>query len=195
MFVFSPLEQFNIISIIPIGIGNFNISFTNSSLLSLIVVSLMILLLEFVSFKSTLVPNRWQSAVEQLYTFVLSLLTENVGEKGVKYFPIFFVTFMFLFFCNLIGMVPYSFTVTSHIVITFGLALSLFIGINIIGIRTHGFHFLSLFLPAGAPLLMAPLLVMIELVSYSFRVISLAVRLFANMMAGHTLLKIIAGFA
>lgn len=129
-----------------------------------------------------------------MYTFVLSLLTENVGEKGVKYFPIFFATFMFLFFCNLLGMIPYSFTVTSHIVITFGLAMALFIGINIIGIRTHGFHFLSLFLPAGAPLAMAPLLVMIELVSYSFRVISLAVRLFANMMAGHTLLKIIAGF-
>ena len=151
--------------------------------------------MSFVTFKSTLVPTRWQSVVEILYEFVLSLLVENIGEKGVKYFPIMFTTFMFIFSCNIIGMIPYSFTITSHLVVTFGLAMSLFLGINIIGVRTHGFHFLSLFLPAGAPLAMSPFLVLIELVSYFFRVISLAVRLFANMMAGHTLLKILAGFA
>jgi len=195
MSIFSPLEQFNIVSIIPISIGNFDISFTNSSVIALIVTFVLVCLMSFVTFKSTLVPTRWQSVTEILYEFVLSLLVENIGEKGVKYFPIMFTTFMFIFSCNIIGMVPYSFTVTSHLIVTFGLAMALFLGINIIGVRTHGFHFLSLFLPAGAPLAMSPFLVLIELVSYFFRVISLAVRLFANMMAGHTLLKILAGFA
>ena len=106
-----------------------------------------------------------------------------------------FTIFSFIFFCNLLGMIPYSFTVTSHIVITLGLATMAFLSINIIGIKTHGVHLLSLFLPPGAPIALAPLLVMIELVSYSFRVVSLALRLFANMMSGHCLLKILAGFA
>ena len=106
-----------------------------------------------------------------------------------------FTIFTFIFFCNLMGMIPFSFTVTSHIVVTLGLASMAILGINIIGIKTHGFHMLSLFLPSGAPLALAPLLVMIELVSYSFRVVSLALRLFANMMSGHCLLKILAGFA
>jgi ATP synthase subunit 6 len=106
-----------------------------------------------------------------------------------------FTIFTFILFCNMLGMIPYSFTVTSHIVVTLGLAMMAFLAINIIGIKTHGFHMLSLFLPSGAPIALAPLLVMIELVSYSFRVISLALRLFANMMSGHCLLKILAGFA
>ena len=106
-----------------------------------------------------------------------------------------FTIFSFIFFCNLMGMIPFSFTVTSHIVVTLGLAIMAFFGINVIGVKTHGFHMMSLFLPSGAPLALAPLLVMIELVSYSFRVVSLALRLFANMMSGHCLLKILAGFA
>ena len=106
-----------------------------------------------------------------------------------------FSIFSFIFACNLLGMIPYSFTVTSHIVITLGLAMTAFFSINIVGVKTHGFHIFSLFLPPGAPLALAPLLVMIELVSYSFRVVSLALRLFANMMSGHCLLKILAGFA
>ena len=106
-----------------------------------------------------------------------------------------FSIFSFIFFCNLLGMIPYSFTVTSHIVITLSLAIMAFFSINIIGIRIHGIHLISLFLPPGAPIGLAPLLVMIELVSYCFRVISLALRLFANMMSGHCLLKILAGFA
>jgi ATP synthase subunit 6 len=122
-------------------------------------------------------------------------LTENVKKGGSVYFPFLFSIFSFIFFCNLLGMIPFSFTVTSHIVITLGLASMAFIGINIIGIKRHGFHMLSLFLPSGAPIALAPLLVMIELVSYSFRVVSLALRLFANMMSGHCLLKILAGFA
>jgi F-type H+-transporting ATPase subunit a len=123
------------------------------------------------------------------------VLTENVKKNGNLYFPFLFSMFSFIFFCNLLGMIPFSFTVTSHIVVTLSLSMLSFLAINIIGVRTHGFHLLSLFLPPGAPLALAPLLVAIELVSYSFRVVSLALRLFANMMSGHCLLKILAGFA
>jgi ATP synthase subunit 6 len=131
-----------------------------------------------------------------LYTFVYSnVVSENIKKDGSKYFAFLFSIFCFILGCNLIGMIPYSFTVTSHIVITLGLAIMAFFGINVIGINTHGFHMLSLFLPPGAPLGLAPLLIGIELVSYSFRVVSLALRLFANMMSGHCLLKILAGFA
>jgi len=127
--------------------------------------------------------------------FFFTVLTENVKKNGSYFFPMLFSIFSFIFFCNLLGMIPYSFTVTSHIVITLGLATLAFLSINIVGIKTHGLHMLCLFLPPGAPLALAPLLVMIELVSYSFRVVSLALRLFANMMSGHCLLKILAGFA
>jgi F-type H+-transporting ATPase subunit a len=133
---------------------------------------------------------------EFIYEFIFfNVLSENVKKNGSLYFPFLFTVFSFIFFCNLAGMIPYSFTVTSHIVVTLALATMAFFGINVIGIQTHGFHMMSLFLPSGAPLALAPLLVMIELVSYSFRVISLALRLFANMMSGHCLLKILAGFA
>jgi F-type H+-transporting ATPase subunit a len=130
-----------------------------------------------------------------IYEFVVSLVYEQIGSKGEKYFPLIFTTFVFLLFTNLIGMIPYSFTATSHFLVTFGLSLSLFIGITIVGFQTHKLHFLSLLLPKGAPLALAPLLVVLELVSYIFRAISLGVRLFANIMAGHTLVKILSGFA
>mmetsp|Transcript_4209 Transcript_4209/g.7029 ORF Transcript_4209/g.7029 Transcript_4209/m.7029 type:complete len:132 (+) Transcript_4209:212-607(+) len=131
-----------------------------------------------------------------MYEFVyFNIVSENIKKGGNLYFPVLLSIFFFLLICNLVGMIPYGFTVTSHIIVTFSLALAIFIGINIIGIKTHGLHLLSLFLPAGAPLIMAPLLVFIEVVSYSFRVVSLSLRLFANMMSGHCLLKILAGFA
>jgi ATP synthase subunit 6 len=130
-----------------------------------------------------------------MYDFVLSLINENIKQGGLAYFPLIFTVFVFLLSCNLMGMIPYSFTVTSHIVVTFGLALGIFIGVNIIGAKIHGIHFFSLFLPSGVPLIMAPFLVLVELIGYSFRVVSIALRLFANMMAGHSLLKILAGFA
>jgi ATP synthase subunit 6 len=134
--------------------------------------------------------------LESFYEFVYyNIVSENIKKGGNLYFPVLLSVFFFLLFCNLLGMVPYGFTVTSHIIITFSLALAIFIGINIIGIKTHGLHLLSLFLPSGAPLVMAPLLVFIEVVSYSFRVVSLSLRLFANMMSGHCLLKILAGFS
>lgn len=123
------------------------------------------------------------------------MVADNAGSKGKPFFPLIFTTFMIILICNIQGMIPYSFTVTSHLIITFSLALAVFIGINIIGVLKNGRHFLSLFFPPGAPLPLAPLLVFIELVSYSFRVLSLSIRLFANLMSGHTLLKILSGFA
>ena len=196
MITFSPLEQFSIISLIPFHIGNLYFSFTNSSLFLLLTTSLLALLFYMVTRNGGfLLASRWQSFVEMIYEFVVSLVDEQIGSKGRKYFPLVFTIFVFLLFTNLIGMVPYSFTATSHLVVTFGLSLSLFIGITIIGFQTHGIHFFSYFLPKGAPLALAPLLVVLELVSYCFRAVSLGVRLFANMMAGHTLVKILSGFA
>jgi len=129
------------------------------------------------------------------YGVILGLVKDNVGEKGLKFFPLIFTTFMLILGCNLLGMIPYSFTVTSHLIITFTTALAIFAGMNIIGILKHRKHFLSLFFPPGAPVALAPLLVIIEFVSYVFRVVSLSVRLFANLMSGHTLLKILASFS
>ncbi|CAM6054573.1 unnamed protein product [Sphagnum tenellum] len=197
--LFSPLEQFAIISLIPIHIGNMYLSFTNSSLFMILTISLVLLLLHFVTLRGGyLVPNAWQSFVEILYDFVLNLVNEQIsGAPSVKqrFFPLIFTTFSFLLFCNLIGMIPYSFTVTSHFIITLGLAFSLFIGVTIVGFQTHGLHFFSLLLPQGVPLALAPFLVLLELISYCFRAISLGIRLFANMMAGHSLVKILSGFA
>lgn len=195
-FYFSPLEQFSIYGYIPIRIGNIFLSFTNSSLYCLIALSILCLLFTSVGEKGGfLVPSRWQSIVESIYAFVASLIQEQIGPSGKPYFPLIATTFLFLLSANLVGMIPYSFTVTSHLVISFGLSLSLFFGITVIGFQRHGIHFLSFLLPKGAPLILAPLLVLLELVSYCFRAVSLGVRLFANMMAGHTLVKIISSFA
>ncbi len=195
MFI-SPLEQFSIIKLIPISFGIVDISFTNSSLLTVLSCLLAIIFYSMACSNAKLIPSAWQSIVEFIYEFIyFNVLSENIKKNGNHYFVALFSIFSFLFFCNLLGMIPYSFTVTSHIVITLGLSTMAFFAINVVAIRTHGFHALSFFLPSGAPLALAPLLVMIELVSYSFRVISLALRLFANMMSGHCLLKILAGFA
>jgi F-type H+-transporting ATPase subunit a len=193
---FSPLEQFSIIKIIPISIFGLDFSFTNSSLLAILACLLAFTLYNLACANAKIVPTPLQSVVESMFEFIFyNVLSENVKKNGSYYFPILFSIFSYILFCNFLGMVPYSFTVTSHIVVTLGLAMVAFIAINIIGVQTHGFHFLSLFLPPGAPLALAPLLIGIELVSYSFRVVSLALRLFANMMSGHCLLKILAGFA
>ena len=196
MNIYTPLEQFSIISLIPLHFGNLYLSFTNSSLFLFSTVGLLYVLFTMVTKRGGfLVPSRWQSFVEMIYEFVVSLVDEQIGSQGRKYFPLIFTVFVFLLFTNLIGMIPYSFTATSHLVVTFGLSLSLFVGITIVGFQTHGIHFFSFLLPKGAPLALAPLLVLLELVSYCFRAISLGVRLFANMMAGHTLVKILSGFA
>jgi len=130
-----------------------------------------------------------------IYGVILGVVNENAGVKQIKHFPLIFTIFMIVLICNLLGMIPYSFTVTSHLIVTFSTALAGFIGLNIIGIAKNRRHFLSLFFPPGAPMGLAPLLVFIELVSYVFRVLSLSIRLFANLMSGHTLLKILSSFA
>jgi F-type H+-transporting ATPase subunit a len=197
----SPLDQFEIVPLIPMHIGNFYFSFTNSSLFMLLTLSFFLLLIHFVTKKGggNLVPNAWQSLVELLYDFVLNLVKEQIGglSGNVKqmFFPCILVTFLFLLFCNLQGMIPYSFTVTSHFLITLALSFSIFIGITIVGFQRHGLHFFSFLLPAGVPLPLAPFLVLLELISYCFRALSLGIRLFANMMAGHSLVKILSGFA
>jgi len=140
-------------------------------------------------------PRYWQFLIENIYTTLLSMLIDNVGEKGQKFFPFIFVLFSFVTISNLIGLIPYSFTITSHLIITVGLSILVFIGVNIICFREHGIHMLVLFMPSGTSLALAFVLVPIEIISYVFKPLSLSVRLFANMMAGHTLLKVIAGFA
>lgn len=192
--IYSPLEQFEVFPIISLG-HNGSLSFTNSSLFALIAVLIVLGLFHFSLNKSTLIPSTWQSFVESLYEFILDVINDSIGTKGFKYFPFIFVTFLFILACNMLGMIPYTFTATSHLIVTFGLGLSTFIGINVIAFREHGLHFFSFFLPKEAPLALAPFLVVIEFISYIFRVLSLSIRLFANMMAGHTLLKVLAGFA
>ena len=190
----SPLEQFEIHPIIPLQLGNVDVSFTNSSLYMVIT---LILAAGFVILgmrHRALVPNRMQCAVELSYEFIANLLRDTVGNEGRKFFPFIFTLFMFILIGNLLGMTPYSFTFTSHIVVTFALAFTIFIGVTILGFAKHGLHFFSFFVPPGTPLPLYPLLIPIEVISYLSRPISLSVRLFANMLAGHTLLKVIAGF-
>jgi len=197
----SPLDQFAIHPLIPMKIGNFFFSFTNPSLFMLLTLSLVLLLVHFVTKKGggNSVPNAWQSLVELIYDFVPNLVNEQIGGLSgnvkQKFFPCISVTLTFSLFCNLQGMIPYSFTVTSHFLITLGLSFSIFIGITIVGFQRNGLHFLSFSLPAGVPLPLAPFLVLLELISYCFRALSLGIRLFANMMAGHSLVKILSGFA
>ena len=194
MIYFSPLEQFEIVPLFYFILGS-KLAFTNSSFFLFLAIFVTLSYFYLTSLNSTLIPNRWQSITEMVFEFVQNMTFEALGSKGSRYFPFLFATFSFVFGCNILGMVPYTFTVTSHIIFTFSLGMTTFIGLNIVGLKQHGLHFFSLFLPPGAPLALAPLLVPIELISYVFRVVALSVRLFANMMAGHTLLKILATFA
>ena len=190
----SPLDQFVWKPIFPVEIGGVDVSFSNSSLFMTITVVVASLFLVLGMRRSAIVPGRWQVAVELSYEFIAGLLRDTVGAEGRKYFPIVFTLFMFVLLGNLLGMVPYSFTFTSHIVVTFAMAIVIFIFVTILGFVKHGMHFFSFFAPPGTPVVMLPLLVPIEIISYLSRPISLSVRLFANMLAGHTLIKVIAGF-
>ena len=194
----SPLDQFSIHPIIDLHIGNFYISFTNLAFFMLLTFVFVLVVFFFVTKKGggKSVPNAWQSLVELIYDFVLNLVNEQIGGNvKQKFFPCISVTFTFSLFRNPQGMIPFSFTVTSHFLITLALSFSIFIGITIVGFQRHGLHFLSFLLPAGVPLPLAPFLVLLELISYCFRALSLGIRLFANMMAGHSLVKILSGFA
>jgi F-type H+-transporting ATPase subunit a len=190
----SPLEQFQIKRLFDIHIGGVDASFTNAALFMLIAILAITAFLLIATRQRSLVPTRLQSMAELSYEFVANMIRDNVGTAGMKYFPFIFSLFMFILFCNLIGMIPFTFTVTSHIIVTFAMALVVFIGVTIIGFSLHGLHYLKLFVPAGVPMALLPLLVVIEVLSYLIRPISLSVRLFANMTAGHTMLKVFGGF-
>ena len=189
-----PLEQFQIKPLVKIQLGSLDISYTNSALWMTIGVGVVLLFLVLGMRQRALVPGRWQSMAEVFYEFVSNMLTEQAGNAGKPFFPFVFTLFMFILVGNLLGMVPYSFTFTSHIIVTFGLAFVVFIGVTVVGFIKHGVHFLSFFVPKGVPAVMLILLVPIEILSYLIRPVSLSIRLFANMMAGHTMLKVFAGF-
>jgi len=189
-----PLDQFTIKPLVSIDIGGADLSFTNSSLAMLITVASVSLFLVVGMSRGRLVPGRWQSMAELSYEFVAGLLKETVGNEGRRYFPWIFTLFMFILFGNLLGMIPSAFTFTSHIIVTFAMALVVFIFVTLLAVVKHGFRFFSFFVPPGAPKAMWPLLIPIEVISYLSRPVSLSVRLFANMLAGHTLLKVFAGF-
>ena len=187
---FQPLSQFEVMFL---GYYKNLIPVTNV-LVYMFFVYLVIRLLFYCTTHWFVVPGPWQAFFENLYTFVLNLLKQQVGPKGYGYFPLKFTLFLFILFGNLLGMTLYGFTITSHAIITFSLAFAFFIGIFIIGIVTQKWKFLYTFVPSGAPAALLPLLIVIEILSYFSRPISLAIRLFANMMSGHTLLAILANF-
>jgi len=192
--VADPLAQFEVKTIIPLQVGGIDISFTNSSLfMSLAVLGASGFLVLGARYGAA-VPGRWQSMTELTYEFISNLIKETIGPEGRRYFPIIFTLFMFILFGNMLGMVPYGYTFTSQIIVTFAMAAVVFVGVTILAFAKHGLHFFSFFTPPGSPVWMWPLLIPIEIISYLSRPLSLSVRLFANMMAGHTLLKVIAGF-
>jgi len=192
----SPLEQFEILPLFK----TLGLTITNETVI-LSLVFIFIFLFFKASFNQNdnslyVIPHRWQVIIEIIYKMILAMVTDNIsGDKGQFFFPLVFTLFFFIVSLNLIGLVPYSFTLTSHLIVTFSLSTAIFIGINIISFRLNGIKFFSLFFPAGTSLALGLLLVPVEIMSYVFRPISLGIRLFANMMAGHTLLKVFAGFA
>ncbi len=190
----NPLAQFEIIPLVPIQLGGVDASFTNSGLVMVLAVTAITLFLMLGMRAHRLVPGRWQSMAELSYEFIASMVRENVGTEGRPYFPFIFSLFMFILLGNMLGLIPYSFTFTSHLVVTFGMAVVVFVGATIVGFVKHGIGFCRLFLPHGVPWYIAPLLVPIEILSYFTRPVSLSIRLFANMTAGHTMLKVFAGF-
>jgi F-type H+-transporting ATPase subunit a len=192
--VSAPLEQFVIRPLIPIHIGTTDISYTNSALLMTIAVVLITLLLVVATRGAGLVPTRLQSVVELAYEFVATMVRDNIGSEGIEFFPLVFTIFGFILLGNVLGLVPYSYTFTSQIIVTAALAIFVFVLVTIVAFVKHGLHFFTFFFPPGAPLYMAPLIIPIEIVSYLARPFSLSIRLFANMMAGHTMMAVVAGF-
>ena len=189
-----PIHQFNIETIVPLHIGGLDASFTNSSLFMVVVVGLIALLMLVFTSGSKIVPGRMQAAAEMAYEFVASTVRSTAGNEGMRFFPFVFSLFMFVLFSNLIGLVPYAFTVTSQIIVTFALAALVIGTVICYGLYKHGTHFLHLFVPSGVSPVLLPFLVIIEVISFVLRPISLSVRLFANMLAGHITLKVFGGF-
>ncbi len=191
----SPVEQFTIKALLHLQVLGVDVSFTNSALFMFLAVAISAVYLIFAMRHKAMVPGRLQASAEMLYEFVSDMVRNNAGSEGRPFFPFIFTLFIFLLFGNLLGLVPYSYTFTSQIAVTFMVAAFVFIGVTLIALIKHGLHFFSFFVPPGAPKPLIPFLVLIEVISYFVRPISLSVRLFANMLAGHTMLKVFAGMA
>lgn len=193
MYLFSPLEQFDAVMLVFLRFWRFDISFTNILLPLLISNLLLVFIIRFYMQGMKLIPEFWQLMLENLYAFVLDLIEQQIGYKGFVYFPLIFSLFFFILTCNLISMTPFAFALTSHIIMIMFLSLSLGLSIFIIGLYTHNLEFLKIFIPES-PLALLPFLIVIEIFSYVLRTFSLAIRLSANIMAGHTLVYIISSF-
>ena len=191
----NPMQQFNVYRIGPeIKLGGVDLSFTNSSLFMTFTALTIIMFLYLSTKEKKIVPGKIQLISELLYNFIAKMISDTAGSKAKPYFPFIFSLFIFVLLCNMIGMLPYAFTVTSHIIVTMIMAIFIFIAVTFIGFIKHGFKYLSIFVPKGVPVVLLPLITIIEIISYLSRPVSLSVRLFANMMAGHTMLKVFGGF-
>ncbi|MEW6436089.1 MAG: F0F1 ATP synthase subunit A [Pseudomonadota bacterium] len=189
-----PIHQFTVEPFVPVHLFGLDISFTNASLFMLLVVALVSLVMLIGTSQRSIVPGRLQSAAEMSYEFVASTVKMSAGTEGMKFFPLIFTIFMFILGCNLLGLLPFSFSITSQLVITFALALVVILVVLAVGFSRHGTHFLKLFVPSGVTIWLLPFIVVIEVISFLIRPITLSVRLFANMLAGHITLKVMAGF-
>lgn len=192
----NPMEQFSVETLLPLSVAGYDVSFTNSSLWMVVALAAVSVFLFIGTARPQLVPNRMQAATEYLYDFVRKMLDENVGPEGRRFAPLIFSIFIFVLACNLLGLIPWvgAFTPTSHITVTFGLAMIVFVTVCIVGIWRHGFHFLSLFWPHDANIFLGAFVFIIEFLSFLTRPFTLAIRLFANMTAGHVLLKVFGTF-
>ena len=197
--LYSPLEQFQVIPILSMHLGRVDISLTNSALTGIFLCGIFFFFLSSLmnGDKSDFlfIPSRWQLVLEIMYKAIVKMVVENIGEKGQEFFPFVFSVFMFILLSNVLGLTPYAFTYTSHLVVVLTLGIIIFFGVNYICVEKHGMKIFRNFYPSGSSLVLGLILVPIELISYVFKPISLAIRLFANMMAGHTLLKVVAGFS
>ncbi|MBI1327915.1 MAG: F0F1 ATP synthase subunit A [Alphaproteobacteria bacterium] len=191
----SPTHQFEIKPLIPLEIAGVDISFTNSSLWMMIALGVSICLMSLATRKMAMVPGRMQAFGEGMYDFIDGMIRDNLGEHGKQYFTLIFTLFFIVFFGNALGLVPYSFTYTSHLAVTAALAFLVFFMVIGLGIARHGLHFFSIFLPPGVPAWLVPLVFLLELISFLIRPVTLSVRLFANMVAGHIMMKVFAGFS
>jgi F-type H+-transporting ATPase subunit a len=190
----NPIEQFSIHEVVPISVAHVNFSLTNSGLYMLLAVALSCLIAAIGARGGSGVPGRLQALAEMGYEFIAGMVRSAAGEHGMRFFPLVFSIFFFILICNLVGLIPYTFTVTSQIVITAALALMVFFTVVVIGIKEHGTSFFKLFVPSGVPIYILPLVVAIEIISFLSRPLSHSVRLFANMLAGHITLNVFGGF-
>lgn len=190
-----PLHQFIITPIVPLELGGLDLSFTNSSLWMMIAIVVSVGFVSMAMKRKALVPGRMQALIEIIYEMIAGLVRTNIGKEGQKYFPFIFTLFTVILMGNLLGLLPYSFAYTGQAIVTMALSVFVFVIVIVMGIARHGLKFLSLFVPAGVPIFTYPLLVPIEIVSYFARPITHGLRLFANMLAGHIMLKVFAGFS